>query len=95
MAERDDLQKLNNFKKILDDSLNELKEQLDSMYAKIEAKPTISFFEPTQGIDLEEFQKLPTRPHYPIDEFHSGKINTLIKEELSDKNQTKENKKET
>lgn len=54
------------------------------MSAKIKAKPTISFFEATKGIDFEEFQKLPTRPHYSIHEFHAGKIIELIKKELSD-----------
>lgn len=84
MAEREDLQKCNDFKNKVDDIISELKKQLDSMSAKIKAKPTISFFEATKGIDFEEFQKLPTRPHYSIHEFHAGKIIELIKKELSD-----------
>lgn len=84
MAEREDIQKCNDFKNKLDDIITELKKQLDSMSAKIKAKPTISFFEATKGFDLEEFQKLPTRPHYQIHEFHGGKINKLIQKELSD-----------
>lgn len=83
-AEREDLQKCNDFKNKVDDIITELKKQLDSLSAKLKAKPTISFFEATKGIDFEEFQQLPTRPHYSIHEFHAGKINELIKKELSD-----------
>lgn len=84
MAEREDLQKFNNFKNKLDVIITELKKQWDSMSAKTEAKPTISFFEPTKSIDFEEFQKMPTRPQYPIYEFDTEKINKLIQKELSD-----------
>lgn len=83
-AEREDLQKCNDFKNKVDDIITKLKKQLDSMSAKLKAKPAISFFEVTKGIDFEEFQKLATKPHYSIHEFHAGKINELIQKELSD-----------
>lgn len=84
MAEKEDLQKFNDFKNKLDGIITKLENHLVSMSAKINAKPTISFFEATKGIDFEEFQQLPTRPHYSIHEFHAGKINELIKKELYD-----------
>lgn len=94
MAEREDLQKFNDFKNKLDDINTELKKKLNSMCAKIEAKPTISFFEPTKSIDLGDILKVPTRPQYSIYEFHTGKLYRLIQKKLSDIVKTTEHQKE-
>lgn len=94
IVEREELQKFRNFKIKIDEEIAKLKNLCELMSANIEAKPAISFFKPLKSNNLDEFQKLPTSPHYKIYEFHAGKINKSIQKELSDGVKTTENRKE-
>lgn len=94
IAEGEELQKFNNFKSKIDEEITKLKNLCKLMSANIEAKPAISFFKPIKSNDLDEFQKLPTSPHYKSNEFHPGKINKSIQKELLDGVKTTENRKE-
>lgn len=82
-TEKEEINKIENFKENIDKEVNKLQHINDMISASLGSKPNISFFKPIpESNDLEKFQKLPTGTRIRLNEFHRGKINKLIEKEL-------------
>lgn len=85
-AEKDRLKEMDTFSESIQEKINQLQLMSKQISVKLEAKPEISIFKPTNSIVLERFKSLPLpsnftltdfQPHHINEEFEIGKQSVL------------------
>lgn len=74
-AEKDGLKEMDTFSESIEEKIHQLQLMSKQISAKLEAKPEISIFKPTNSIVLESFKTLPLPNSFTLTEFQPQHIN--------------------